>query len=126
MGRSLLTDEPLRFEAAQQAPFLVNNPRFLEPNYAANIKAVEPFRQLARELGLPAAGLAIAWLLAQGEHIIPIPGTRSVAHFKQLLEGATRELKADELVAIDRILPIGWAHGDRYSRQQWEGPEGYC
>ncbi len=126
VGRSLLTDEPLRFEAAQQAQFLVNNPRFLEPNYSANIKAVEPFRQLAKELGIPTAGLAIAWLLAQGEHIIPIPGTRSVTHFKQLLTGATRELKADELAAIDRILPIGWAHGDRYSRQQWEGPEGYC
>lgn len=126
VGRSLLADEPLSGEAAQQATFLVNNPRFLEPNYTANIKAVAPFRQLAKELGLPAAGLAIAWLLAQGEHIIPIPGTRSTKHFEQLLAGAKRELKADELAAIDRILPIGWAHGDRYSRQQWNGPEGYC
>jgi len=126
VGRSLLADEPLSHESAQQAQFLVNNPRFLEPNYSANINAVAPFRRLAKELGLPAAGLAIAWLLAQGEHIIPIPGTRSIKHFEQLLAGANRELTADELAAIDRILPMGWAHGDRYSRQQWEGPEGYC
>ena len=126
VGRSLLSDEPLSFEAAQQTQFLVNNPRFLEPNYTANINAVVPFRQLAKELELPAAGLAIAWLLAQGDHIIPIPGTRSITHFKQLLQGANRQLTTEELEAINRILPVGWTHGDRYSRQQWDGPEGYC
>jgi len=126
VGRSLLTDTPLSFEAAQNLPFLVKNPRFMEPNYSANIKATDAFRQLANEMGIAAAGLAIAWLLSRGEHVIPIPGTRSVAHFNQLVEGANRELSAEELKAIDRILPIGWAHGDRYSRAQWEGPEGYC
>lgn len=126
VGRSLLTDTPLSYVEAQKLPFLVNNPRFLEPNYTANITAVKPFRQLSSELGLSAAGLAIAWLLAQGDHVIPIPGTRSLSHFGQLLEGAARELSAEELAAIDRILPVGWAHGDRYSRQQWDGPEGFC
>lgn len=126
VGRSLLTDTPLSFEAAQQLPFLVNNPRFLEPNYSANIKATDHFRQLAKNFGISAAGLAIAWLLRRGEHVIPIPGTRSVAHFNELLEGATRELTSEELSAIDQVLPVGWAHGDRYSRAQWAGPEGYC
>ena len=126
VGRSLLTDTPLSFEAAQQLPFLVNNPRFLEPNYSANIKATDHFRQLAQTFGISAAGLAIAWLLRRGELVIPIPGTRSVAHFNELLEGATRELTSEELNAIDRVLPVGWAHGDRYSRAQWAGPEGYC
>jgi aryl-alcohol dehydrogenase-like predicted oxidoreductase len=126
VGRSLLTDTPLSFEAAQTLPFLLNNPRFLEPNYSANIQAVKPFRQLASDLGMSAAGLAIAWLLAQGEHVIPIPGTRSVAHFNELLQGATRELSREELAAVNRVLPLGWAHGDRYSRQQWDGPEAYC
>ena len=124
--RSLLTDTPLSYEVAQNLPFLINNPRFVEPNYTANINAVKPFRQLANEMGLPTAGLAIAWLLAQGEHVIPIPGTRSVTHFKQLLQGVTRQLNSEELTAINLILPVGWTHGDRYSRQQWEGPEAYC
>ena len=126
VGRSLLSDTPLSFEVAQQLPFLTNNPRFSEPNYTANINAVKPFQALARALGISTAGLAIAWLLSRGDHVIPIPGTRSVAHFNELLEGATRELTPDELSAIDQVLPIGWAHGDRYSRQQWAGPEGYC
>lgn len=126
VGRSLLTDTPISHAAAQDLPFLVNNPRFVQPNYSANIKAVQPFQVLAKELGISAAGLAIAWLLAQGEHVIPIPGTRSVSHFKQLLEGAERKLSADELAAIGKALPLGWAHGDRYSREQSLGPEMYC
>lgn len=126
VGRSLLTDNPLSFEAVQDMPFLVNNPRFMQPNYSANLKAVEPFRQLASDMGMSAAGLAIAWVLAQGEHIIPIPGTRSTKHFSQLLEGVNKSLSEDEIKAVERILPIGWAHGDRYSVAQWYGPEKYC
>lgn len=126
VGRSFLTDNPLNFEAVQDMPFLVNNPRFIQPNYDANIKALAPFRQLAAEMGLSTAGLAIAWVLAQGDHIIPIPGTRSTKHFAELLQGAERELSSDELKAIDEILPIGWAHGERYSLAQWVGPEKYC
>jgi len=126
VGRSLLTDHPLSFAAVQELAFLVNNPRFMEPNYNANIAAVAPFQALAADMDLSTAGLAIAWLLAQGDHIIPIPGTRSVSHFAELLEAANRSLSADDLVAIEKVLPIGWAHGDRYSTVQWVGPERYC
>lgn len=126
VGRSLLTDNPLSFQAVQDLPFLTNNPRFMEPNYSANIDAIKPFRELASDMGLSTAGLAIAWLLAQGEHVIPIPGTRSVKHFAELLQAADRSLTDDELKAIDEVLPIGWAYGDRYSVAQWVGPEKYC
>ncbi|MEP5728532.1 MAG: aldo/keto reductase [Sulfitobacter sp.] len=126
VGRSLLTDAPLSHAAVQDLGFLVNNPRFMEPNYSANIAAITRFQHLAADMGLSAAGLAIAWLLAQGDHIIPIPGTRSVAHFHQLLEATDRALSPDELRRIEQVLPIGWAHGDRYSAQQWNGPEKYC
>ena len=126
VGRSLLTDTPLSYAAAQDLGFLANNPRFMQPNYNANIAAIAPFRALAAEMGMSAAGLAIAWILAQGDHVIPIPGTRSVAHFNQLLEASNRALSGDDLRAIDHVLPIGWAHGDRYSAAQWNGPEKYC
>ena len=126
VGRSFLTDTPLSHAAVQDLGFLVNNPRFMEPNYSANIAAIAPFQALAADMGISTAGLAIAWVLAQGDHVIPIPGTRSVAHFAQLLEGAERPLTADDLSAIDQVLPIGWAHGDRYSVAQWNGPEKYC
>ncbi|MEL6745114.1 MAG: aldo/keto reductase [Pseudomonadota bacterium] len=126
VGRSLLTDTPLSFEAVQDLAFLANNPRFMEPNYSANIAAVAPFQALAAEMGMSTAGLAIAWVMAQGDHVIPIPGTRSVAHFTQLLEAADKALTTDDLAKIEAILPIGWAHGDRYSPTQWNGPERYC
>jgi aryl-alcohol dehydrogenase-like predicted oxidoreductase len=126
VGRSFLTDTPLSHAAAQDLPFLTNNPRFMEPNYSANIAAVAPFQALAADMGISTAGLAIAWVLAQGDHVIPIPGTRSLGHFRQLLEGATRKLTDQERAEIERILPVGWAHGDRYSAVQWIGPERYC
>lgn len=126
VGRSFLTDSPLSHAAVQDLPFLVNNPRFMEPDYSLNIAAVAPFQALAADMGLSAAGLAIAWVLAQGDHVLPIPGTRSVTHFAQLLEAANRTLNPDDLAAIERVLPIGWAHGDRYSAVQWNGPERYC
>lgn len=126
VGRSLLTDNPSSFEAVQGMPFLVNNPRFMQPNYDANIAAVKPFCALASDMGLSAAGLAIAWVLAQGDHVIPIPGTRSTKHFGELLEAANCHLSEDELAVIEKTLPIGWAHGERYSLAQWVGPEKYC
>lgn len=126
VGRSFLTDDPIPLERVEDLPFLKVNPRFQEPNYSANIKATDRFRGLAAEMDVPAAGLAIAWTLAKGEHVISIPRTRSVAHFAELVKGAERVLSGDEMAAIETVLPVGWAHGDRYSADQWVGPERYC
>lgn len=126
VGRSLLTDHPLSIEAVQKLPFLATNARFQEPNYSANIAQIHGFQKLAAEMGVPAAALAIGWLLAQGDHVIPIPGTRSVGHFHELIRGAELELSANDLAEIEKVLPVGWAHGDRYSADQWVGPERYC
>ena len=126
VGRSLLTDTPLTYEAVQDIPFLKNNPRFMEPNFSANIAAVAPFQALAADMGVSAAGLANAWVLAKGTHVISIPGTRSVAHFKQFLDAERLDLTASDMAAIETALPIGWAHGDRYNAAQWTGPEKYC
>ncbi|MFZ7091943.1 aldo/keto reductase [Primorskyibacter sp. 2E233] len=124
--RSLLTDTPLAAEVIPSLPFLKSAPRFTQPNLGTNLALTEPFRALAAEMGLPTAGLAIAWLLAKGDHILPIPGTRSVSHFKQLVKGAETTLSSDDMARLDAILPVGWAHGDRYSDDAWIGPERYC
>jgi aryl-alcohol dehydrogenase-like predicted oxidoreductase len=126
VGRSLLTDKPHSTEKAADLPFLKVNPRFQEPNLSANIAAGEGFRNLAADMGTSAAALAIAWLLHQGEHVIPIPGTRSPEHLRQHCEGARLDLDDAALAAIEKVLPVGWAHGDRYSQAQWDGPERYC
>lgn len=126
VGRAFLTDKPFSYERAQSMAFTKGNPRFMEPNYSANIAASEAFRDLARDMGEPAAALAIAWLIAQGDHVIPIPGTKSVAHLKELLRGTEISLSPSQISAIETALPLGWAHGDRYNAAQWIGPEMYC
>ena len=126
VGRSLLTDKPHDLEKLKSIPFLTNNPRFMEPNLSANIALTEPFRALAQSVGLSAAGLAIAWLLDQGDHIIPIPGTRHLSHLDEAIDGACFTMTAEIAAHIERLLPIGWAHGDRYNEDQWWGPERYC
>lgn len=126
VGRTFLTDTPFSRDALEDIPFLKTNPRFIEPNYSANIAAAKPFRDLAAEMGEPAAALAIAWLVAQGDHVIPIPGTKSLPHLRELLRGMALDLSPDDLAAIDTALPVGWAHGDRYNEAQWKGPEKYC
>ena len=77
-------------------------------------------------MGYKAASLAVAWLLHQGEHILPIPGTRSVCHLEELAAGVDISLSESDLQSIEKFLPIGWAYGDRYSADQWIGPERYC
>ncbi len=126
VGRSLLTDHPLDPAIIPSLSFLKVNPRFIEPNLSANLKITDRFRALAAEMGEPAAALAIAWLLHRGEHVIPIPGTRSVAHFRELVRGAELSLSPGDMARIESVLPVGWAHGDRYSADQWVGPERYC
>ena len=126
VGRSLLTDRPHNSGKVETMPFLKENPRFQEPNLTRNIDLTQAFRELAADLGTTAAGLAIAWLLHRQDNIIPIPGTRSPDHLREHCAGARLALGADDLAAIDAILPVGWAHGDRYSVGQWVGPERYC
>lgn len=126
VGRSLLTDHPIPAERIGKIPFLAGNPRFMEPNLSENLRIMEGFRKLAADMGTTAAGLANAWLLARGPHVIPIPGTRSVAHLRECLSGAALKLSETDLQQIETALPVGWAHGDRYSEQQWIGPERYC
>ncbi len=123
VGRSLLTDHTLDYATCQTLDFLKVNPRFQEKNYQRNLAAILPFRKLAAEMGVPSAALAIAWLLAQGEHVLPIPGTRSVEHLNEIAKATDIILGQTELEAIEQALPVGWCHGDRYTEGQWQGPE---
>ena len=106
--------------------FLKNNPRFMSPNLEANLNATEAFRKFSRILGFPAASVAIAWLLSRGPHILPIPGTRRPERLEELVMGVNIRLTDADLNELEKCLPIGWAHGDRYSIEQWVGPERYC
>lgn len=125
VGRAFLTDAPFSYERAQSMAFTKGNPRFMEPNYSANIAATDKFRGLAADMGVPAAALAIAWTIAQGDHVVPIPGTKNLDHLAELIRGTQIDLSEDDLLRIETVLPVGWAQGDRYNDSQWEGPERY-
>ena len=126
LGRSLLTDNPIKIEKAKSLDFLGSNPRFNSPNYEENIDLTNKLREYSKGKNIPTASLVIAWLLAKGDHIIPIPGTRSITHFKEIIEGTKILFNKGLINDIEKILPIGWAHGERYSSSQWIGPEKYC
>lgn len=126
VGRALLTNDPHSADRVQTLPFLKTNPRFTEPNLSANLAYNARFCALAADMGVAAASLAIAWLLHRGDHVLPIPGTRKIAHLQELAAGADLSLSAEDMARVDATLPVGWAHGDRYSRAQWVGPERYC
>ena len=126
VGRALLTDRPHGAEDIKDMAWMNTNPRFCEPNLGYNLAYNAKFRALASDMGVAAATLAIAWLMHQGNHILPIPGTRKVEHLREAAAGAELRLSEDDLDRIDGVLPVGWAHGDRYSAAQWAGPERYC
>jgi len=126
LGRGIfatVAPDPVNFG---KGDFRQANPRFLEPNYSRNLSAMAPFKEFARAIGTTPSALAIAWLLTRGQHVIPIPGTRSADHLRDCASGASLKLTPDQLAEIDRILPVGFAHGGRYSMDQMVGVENYC
>ena len=126
VGRALLTDTPHDLASVQDIVFMKDNPRFVEPNLGFNLAKNAEFRALAADMGVAAATLAIAWLVHQGDHIVPIPGTRSIDHLREVAAGGSLDLSPEDLQRIEEVLPVGWCHGDRYTATQWEGPERYC
>jgi len=126
LGRGIFSTEAPDPETFGGGDFRKNNPRFLEPNFSDNLQVIAPFKTLAADLGTTPAALAIAWTLTRGDHLIPIPGTRSVEHLEELAGGAGLSLDAATLRAIDEMLPPGFAYGHRYSEAQQMGVEQYC
>ena len=126
LARAMLTDTFPDPSGFPDTDFRKNMPRFLEPNFSANCKMILGFRNFARSRGWSTTEAALAWILDQGEHLIPIPGTRSAAHLKEWAGAAEIKLTDEDRTEIERILPVGFAHGDRYSDEQIVGIERYC
>ena len=123
LGRGMFGREPLTRDFRAGIDFRDSNPRFTEPNFSANLAAIAPFRALCAERGWTVPGAALAWVLAQGDHIIPIPGTRSAEHLR---DWRVADLDAADIAEIERLLPAGFAHGDRYGDHQMGFVERYC
>jgi len=92
-------------------------PRFTPSNYAANLQLLAPLHELAAELGCTLAQLALAWLLHQGDDILPIPGTTSVGHLLEDLGALDLRLDAGQLARLDAAIHQGNVAGTRYNSQ---------
>ncbi|KRW94060.1 aldo/keto reductase [Paracoccus sp. MKU1] len=123
LGRGMFGREPLKRDFRAGIDFRETNPRFTEPNFSANLAAIAPFRDLCAQRGWTVPGAALAWVLAQGDHIVPIPATRTADHLR---DWQVPDLAAADIAAIERILPAGFAHGDRYGDHQMAFVERYC
>lgn len=114
LGRGFLTGQ-LRSESDfAEDDFRRHSPRFQGENFTRNLELVDRVTELAAEKGSTPAQLALAWLLAQGAHIVPIPGTKKRDRLRENLSAVDVELSAEDLARLDELAPAGVAAGARY------------
>ncbi len=114
LGRGFLSGEIKRFEDLEEDDWRRSNPRFQGENFEKNLKLVEKIKEIADEKGITASQLALAWDLAQGDDIIPIPGTKRRKYLEQNAAAVNVKLNSDELEQIDDVFPRDAAAGLRY------------
>jgi aryl-alcohol dehydrogenase-like predicted oxidoreductase len=117
LGRGFLTGQFKTLADLPADDYRHNAPRFQGENFQKNLDLVKRIEQLARGKGCTPSQLALAWVLAQGEDIVPIPGTKRLKYLEDNLGAVNVRLTADELAQIDAILPVGAASGDRNNAQ---------
>ncbi|GMA14660.1 aldo/keto reductase [Deinococcus metallilatus] len=114
LGRGFLSGQ---FRSPEDLPpddFRRYNPRFQGKNFQKNLHLVEAVQDMARQKGCTPSQLALAWLLAQGDDIVPIPGTKRVRYLEDNLGALDVHLSADDLAQLEAVFPMGAAAGERY------------
>src|SRR5207253_4783772 len=107
LGRGFLTGQFKSPDDFAEDDFRKHHPRFQGENFEKNIQLVREVEAMAREKGCTTAQLALAWVLAQGDDIVPIPGTKHVKYLDQNIGALDVELSDEELERLDQILPPG-------------------
>ena len=115
LGRGFLTARLASIEDLPEGDFRRFNPRFEGENFQRNLDVVTQVKAIADEKGCTPAQLAIAWLLAQGDDIVPIPGTKTISYLTENLGAADVDLTVADLARIDRVAARKFAAGDRYA-----------
>ncbi len=114
LGRGFLTGAITSPADFAEDDYRRSSPRFQGENFARNLRLVEQVKVLAEEKGVKPSQLALAWVLAQGDDVIPIPGTKRRQYLEENLGALDVQLTADELARIDAIFPVDAAVGTRY------------
>jgi len=115
LGRGFLTGRFRSVDDLAEDDFRRVSPRFEGENFERNLELVERVEEIATEKGVAAGQLALAWVLAQGEDVVPIPGTKHVQYLEQNVAAAEIELGDEDLRRIDEVAPAGAAAGARYA-----------
>jgi len=114
LGRGFLTGQIKSPDDFAPDDFRRNQPRFMGENFKRNLELVKRIEKMAQEKGCTPAQLALAWVLKQGEDIIPIPGTKKISRLEENLGAMDVTLNEMDLAAIDSIIPRGAIYGSRY------------
>lgn len=114
LGRGFLSGRFQRFEDLPEDDYRRNSPRFQEENFQKNLDLVRRIEAIAKEKGCQPSQLALAWVLAQGEDIVPIPGTKRRRYLQENAGALGVRLTRDDLRRIDEVFPFGAAAGHRY------------
>jgi aryl-alcohol dehydrogenase-like predicted oxidoreductase len=114
LGRGFLTGQFKKFEDFDQDDYRRLSPRFQGENFDKNLELVTRVQEIAAAKGCTPAQLALAWTLAKGPHIVPIPGTKRRKYLEDNLGADPLKLTAAELEKIDAVFPLGSAAGLRY------------
>jgi aryl-alcohol dehydrogenase-like predicted oxidoreductase len=115
LGRGFLTGAITSPDDFAEDDWRRNHPRFTGAAFTANLRLVEAVRALAEEKGVAAGQLALAWVLAQGEDVVPIPGTKRRGYLEENVGSVGVQLTADDLARLGEIAPPGVAEGGRYA-----------
>jgi aryl-alcohol dehydrogenase-like predicted oxidoreductase len=114
LGRGFLTGQIKRFEDLEPDDYRRQSPRFQGENFQKNLQLVERVSRLAKAKGVTPSQLALAWVLAQGPDVVPIPGTKKRKYLEENAAADELELTAADLKALDEVAPKGAASGLRY------------
>lgn len=120
LGRGFLTGQIRRIEDLAEDDYRRHSPRFQGENFQKNLDLVTEIEKMAQEKGCTPAQLALAWLLAQGEDIVPIPGTKKRSRLEENVGALEVQITAEDRARIDAILPPGAAAGTRYAAPQMQ------
>ena len=114
LGRGFLTGTITSIDVLAADDFRRMNPRFAEDALQANLSLVEQVRAIAERKGVTAGQLALAWVLAQGQDVVPIPGTKRVRYVEENIAAASVTITADELAELEAAFPADAVVGERY------------